>query len=422
MATIGVARLGVIIKLSHDKAVVVNEGDCVTGLRYVYNRKEYTLDGCVRVICARTSSYAGGPTTCPPEPYTQNYITPTKLIIDSSEEHRATLTEVNIADIIDIESVGLHGNNIVVGPGAEYKPLGDVVSAAEEGAVIELMPGAYEGDVVLNKDVTLVLDPDTELTGALTFTAGNAAVIGGKVSGPVTIGDDMTRSISNPVIAQFDCVEFTGDAKIVVNQGVDMLNIGGCTFGGHNMATGKKEYLIHVKGESEIQLNINDCMFNEEPKESYNLIEILGILKDGSSITGNYFNTKCVAHNCISIYNAVDGANILIAGNHYGPDVYKNRLGLKGNPQNVKITFQDNISDDPAPDTWAGLLMIQPYGSATESMAGVTLVFDNNDNKGNPFCYLYAGKSDTQWTADNVPTIYIDGEKIAVPGPLCEKR
>ena len=149
--TIGVARLGVVLKFADGKEVILNEGSCVTGLRYMYNKKEYTLDGCVRVICARTTAYSNGPTTCPPEPYMQDYITPTQLVIDSSTEHHATLTKVNIADILDIEDAydehdtGEIPTTSVGGEDAKYKTLQDAIDAMERGDI--------DGELVLEEDV-----------------------------------------------------------------------------------------------------------------------------------------------------------------------------------------------------------------------------------------------------------------------------
>ena len=56
-------------------------------------------------------------------------------------------------------------------------------------------------------------------------------------------------------------------------------------------------------------------------------------------------------------------------------------------------------------------MLIQPYGTVTESMANVTIYFDNNVCTGETSqdYYIYYGPSDTQLVKELQPKIYVNG-------------
>lgn len=418
MATLGIARLGVIVKLSDDKSVILNEGDCVTGLRYTYNKKEYVLDGCVRVICARTVANANGPTTCPPEPYTQNFITPTQLILDSSTEHRATLTRVNIADIIDIAAVQtVHGDEpVVIGSGSQYRPIGDVLAEVEPGTTVSLLGDTFEDPITVANGVALVCDENTVLAGPV-ILMGSASITGGKITGPVTINAAPT-ALTADATAKPESVIITGaeftDKAIVKIDGATNVAITNCHFH-DNVFDTERGYLVTIASENEMTLIMEGNTFGAEPKASYNLIECRGKLLSGSSISKNRFEADCCTHNQINLYNIADDAEIVVSENWCAYSANLVRVGFKGAPIGTVI-MEKNSCDATEHGEWGGLFLIQPYGSKTTSMKGLTIHLNGNVvPEGEQIGYLYANSSEMQFTSETTPTIYLNGEEIVIP-------
>lgn len=427
MATIGIARIGVEIRIG-DKEYVVNEGDCITGLRFMKGKTEYELDGCVRVICAKTSNYAGGPTSCPPEPYVSDYVKPTSLIIDSSTEHAAALTQIAIADIVSIEKVGPHDENIItIGPGSQYRPVNDVIAEAEPGAVIELLPGTYEEELTLGNDVTLLCSADTEFTKPITIS-GDATISGGRITGPLTInapgvaavaaaeGAGTTPAVPSTAKVYLVGVELTNEATLSIGE-VDSFIMTECNLHDH-VFNKDKGYLVHFTSETPAVVIIEGNTFGPEPDNSYNLIECLALLKTGSSISENFFDAKCCKHNQINIYNADNGAVIDVNKNTCEYSANLVRVGLKGAAvatinMNGNICKDTDLSDDAK---WSGLFLIQPYGSKTTSMKGLTIYMMGNDvPAGSQIGYLYSAGSEMKFTAETSPTIHLNDQVITIP-------
>lgn len=106
METNAIAKLT--IELSLDDATwVIKEGDMIEGLTYRVNSIETSTitAGRVRVIQANTRFNENTENSCPPEPYVQNYITITNLVIDISKINDADLIKIPIKDIIAIKDV-----------------------------------------------------------------------------------------------------------------------------------------------------------------------------------------------------------------------------------------------------------------------------------------------------------------------------
>ncbi len=421
MPTIGIAKLGVIIKLNENKSVLLSEGDCVTGLRYTYKKREYVLDGCVRVICATTAANNGGPTTCPPEPYTQNYITPTQLIIDSSTDHRAVITKVPIAEIIDIADVQhVHGDEpISIGSGPQYRPIADVLAEVKPGATVNLLGDIFEDPITLSNGVTLICDENTVLEGPVNIV-GSGTIVGGKITAPVTLNASpaaAARAATNeqeaePTILLQD-IYFSEKATVTCD-GATNITIRDSLFEGHVFDT-TRGYVIHVKSENEMQLILEDNTFSAEPEASYNLIECQGKLMTGSSISRNRFEAGCCTHNQINLYNIADDADVVISNNWCAHSANMVRIGFKGAPIGT-VTMENNACDTTDHGEWGGLFLIQPYGTKTTSFKGINIhLNDNVVPEGEQIGYLYAQSNEMQFTSETSPTIYLNGEIIEIP-------
>lgn len=104
METNAIAKLT--IELSLDDATwVIEEGDMIEGLTYRVNSIETSTitAGRVRVIQANTRFNENTENSCPPEPYVQNYITITNLVVNISKINDADLIKIPIKDIIAIK-------------------------------------------------------------------------------------------------------------------------------------------------------------------------------------------------------------------------------------------------------------------------------------------------------------------------------
>lgn len=412
MSTKTITKLGVELTLDSGKVLEVREGDILNGLKYRSEGTVKEITGAVRVIGAATRSSAGAVKECPPEPYIHKYITILNFIIDSSTQYDAELTNISVFDIIDIESVTVDGGAIVVGPGDQFKPISDVIAEAEPGAVVKLEPGEYTDPIVIDKSITLVGAGDTVLSAPLTFTAPVQAVAAAE-------GVE-AQADAEPISVVLENLTLTGDALISV-QGVDEFTMKNCSFANHNCVKPASGNLMPIsfKSETPLKLVIEGCTFGPQNKFSYNLIDVYGLLKTGSSISGNTFERDCCVHNQISLYGVEPGAEIAISNNHCVVSKNMVRFGMKGEPD-CTIEMRNNVYDETEPAEsaeWAGLFLVQPYGKQTTSFAKTKINVANTTmpDPAGQLAYLYAGGNDTPFTADNKPVVTVDGVLYNIP-------
>lgn len=410
------ARIGVELTFDDNTSVKINEGNIVRGMAYKNAQKETAVmdEGAVRVICASTKAQTAGPTDCPPEPYLHKYITPTMFVMDSSDENHAILTRINISDIVSIDSVidlseKVTEDAIVVGPGPEFKGLDQVVADAEDGAVIQLLPGEYSAPLVLNKNVNIIGEKGTILSGPITIENNAPATM--------TEDADAPASETERLSVQIGGVKLTGDALVKVGAGVECFVMTDCVFGGHNIPDDTTKVMpIALTSEEPTLVIIEGNTFEDEPKSSYNLIDIYAQLMDGSSISNNEFSANSCRHNSISLYGLDNDAEVKICENHAELSINMVRIGFKGTPKGT--VYMERNSYDATDETpeYQGLFLVQPYGNKTLSFAGVNIhVVDTTYPAGTQLGYIYAGDKDTPWTDDNKPAIYVDGQKVEVP-------
>lgn len=415
MATIAVAKIGAVLKIG-DVEYLIYEGDIVNNMVYMDNGVEKTITGAVRVISASTAAQNVDPhTTCPPDPYVHKYITVNGMIVDSSIDKRAVLTRIKTADIVSLERVtnaDEADGSVVVGTGSQYKQLDTVLAEAEEGATVKLAAGDYEMPLEITKSVSIVGNvPGAVLKGKINIAAPTAATpvaLAASTDAPAPAGG-IKVEIAN--------VKLTGDATIVIGEGVDEFVMTNCTFGGHNLTA--KTMPIHIctkDTQVPMLLKIDNNVFEAQNEFAYNLMEIYANLKDGSSISGNEFLDACCTHNQINLYGLDPNANVAIEGNHADYSANMIRIGFIGTPVGT-VTMANNSYDksdsDPA---WRGLFLVQPFGTKTTSFAGVKIIANKNTiPAGDQLGYIYAHSKDTPWTADNKPVIFVDGTQIVIP-------
>ncbi|MCM1531959.1 MAG: hypothetical protein NC114_06765 [Ruminococcus flavefaciens] len=294
MATVAIARLGAILKIGTDKEFIVNEGDCIQGLVYNSGKTQVELDGCVRVICARTTNYTGGPTDCPPNPYTQNYISVTQLIIDASTEHNAMIHRVNVSDIVDISKVlpehgaddGTVPTTTVGGENSEYKTLQDAIDAMERGDL--------EGELSLEADMSEM----------------------------VTIKGDVTINLNGHTLTPP-----ANESNAAYNH-VFVVDGGNLT----------------INGEGEVIANGNQsyCVFNAGPNDNWlpGRVPSTSMGEGTVTINGGTFRQagEDLAHNGYCIVN--HGASMTINDGEFGMEFNRSSLianGYQGTPESVSV-------------------------------------------------------------------------------------
>ena len=212
----------------------------------------------------------------------------------------------------------------------------------------------------------------------------------------------------------FDGCDFTKEALVVITD-AEEVTFKNCRFY-DLIPSSAKTYGIKMPAAAEVKLVIEGCFFGDNPSNEvgkmYNLIELAGKLKDGSSISKNYFTAGCCTHNQINVYDASEDA--VIALNHNEAEYSANlvRLGLKGSPK-CTINMIGNIYDQTEAGEYAGLLLIQPYGAQTVSMNDLVVNLSGTLNRSGieQELYLYSNPSDTQYHIEtNYPKVYVNGE------------
>lgn len=205
------ATLSTWVTFDDDTKWLISEGDIVYGLTYRISSVEtaYLDAGRVRVIQANTKSNTSTENSCPPEPYVQNYIEITNLVIDVSAINYADLIRIPIKNIIDLKDVkspseidekelfvnmifngipdmqneGDHSYNIIISNGLiSDTGLFDMITSMEDFTSITVSDGiqsfTYQaGDdlAAFNANVDTMLpktndDPSTELTINIVFS------------------------------------------------------------------------------------------------------------------------------------------------------------------------------------------------------------------------------------------------------------
>lgn len=391
------AKVGVELTLDNGKTFSISEGDIVTDLSYkLSDGSVATITGAIRVIKGVTKSNTSFTNTCPPESYLYKYVSVTGFVVDISEKYDADLVSVSTNMITDIGSVSADPTNIVVGPGPEYATLDKVIENAEVGSTITLMAGQYEAPLSINKSISIKGTGDVELRGKIE--------IGSEAS-------TLAEGSEKPVVS-IEGVTLTDDATVKVAGNIAALTIKGVKFVGHNLTAKTMPIAITSTVTEPMELTITGCEFGDQNSYSYNLIDVYAPLSV-CNISDNTFTEECCTHNHVSLYGINDGGVIHLDNNKIAMSRNFVRIGFKGEPTgSVYMTGNTyDKTDESNNGEWAGLALVQPYGSQTTSFAGVTIAIDDtvNNTEYDQLIYLYAGGSDTKFTDDNKPVITIDG-------------
>lgn len=369
---------------------VINEGDTINGLLYMSPTGDKTISG--RVVAFT---------------YDGNLVPVTMVMV--ADNHIMEISMITVKDILGVS--------------APVAPLNLVTELKDsESGVVALTPGTITGEIVIPTDVKAetiticgagagirALDRRNNCNGDYaeeTIFAGKITVPEGKkvvLDGLVLTGAAMITTKNVPEVT----LKNTIVEKMVPN--------------------GDNSFLVYtVKSDAPTKLNISKCYFGENlPDENgvlmKNGFELAAPVAAGSVISDNYFANGTQRNNTICLYNIEDGADIRIDNNYFERSANAIRVGCMGEPKNVRIDVYNNTytetDSDPA---YAGLLLIQPYGKTTVSLAGVTISMrsNNNETEHEQLFYVHCGAGDTQLTDETLPLVYVDG--ICVLGKVVE--
>lgn len=360
----------------------LHEGDDIIGLEYLSDGKEKTINA--RLVAMKYNSS----------------LIPTDLVLIVNGK-------IEIIEVLRVKNITSTVTPIMAGTN-----ISDAVKSATDGK-LSVDKGTFSDVLTLDKDIVIRgAKAEIPATSKRVSKLENETVLTGSIK--ITNGANVT----------FDGVTFSKNALIDAT-GAANITIKNCILT-DIIPNAPKAYLIKT-GASDIgKVEITDCFIGKnqilDGKKIYNLFELQGTLKTGSVFSNIYFEEGCSNHNDINIYQVEDGAHIAIENNTWE---FSNgiRVGIKGEPK-CTIDVNNNrymkTEEDP---NYAGIMLIQPYGTATTSMANLVINFNDTvydeavEGEKYQIYYLYAGSKDMQFTESNVPTVYIDGVLDLQPVP-----
>jgi hypothetical protein len=313
-----------------------------------------------------------------------------------------TYERVAFEDFTDIGSLGVKATvsdlTSKLQSGEKDKTTGVVVDSGEVADALTL-----QDSVVISGAKSTV--PATNPSRANDTIAPDETVI----KGALTVSDSADVTLTGLTITDGALINL-GKAKTLTLKNTKVLKL---------TPTAKKTMAILGQFDSDGKgtvVNIEGCYFADNAKTDtgsiYNFFEFNTKIADGSVIKNNYFTKACCTHNVINLYDVADNATIEISGNHFESSKNAIRIGCVGDRKNVTININDNSFDETDDAPWDGLVMIQPYGTKTENMSGITVNMNRNKGTCTHMLYCFYNKSDTHMNEDNLPKIYLNGRYV----------
>lgn len=351
--------------------ITLEEGQMVTGLTYLSKSGERTIDAKVVAI-----TY-------------------------DSELNPLQLKTVSDGVVRDFDMLQIKAIESISDPVTSDSSLSSLI---ESGS-----PVVYIGADTFTESVSVT--KDTKLVGAKAGIPANTAkrditTFEGEtvLSGTVSCSADTTVTLDGVVLTEKALLSL-GSAKEVTLKNCIITNLN---------PTAAKSFVVST-GTTPTKLNVSGCYFgtNKSVGGAFrNTLELNCKLTDGSVIVNNYFEDGCSGNNDICIYDVDEGAHITVENNVWERSANGIRVGTKGDAI-CTIDIKNNTyhaTDENNPE-YAGLVLIQPYGSVTTSMKNVTVNILNTTHKDNEqVYYLYSGGKDMKFTPETLPTVTLDGE------------
>lgn len=362
---------------------VIEEGQQLVGLTYLDRGGDKTVDA--RVVAFRYKTT----------------LEPTDMIVIINNK----IKEIDIEAVKSVKAV------VTPVTPLSSTAIADAIAASTTGSVY-LDAAAFNEAISITSDTTLFGAkagiPANNLSLRHDDNINQETVLSGKIS----VSNGATITLDGLTLTKEACLSLSNAKNVTIKN----CRITGLT------PVGTKSYIV-LPGASEMKLDVQNCYFgpNEETKvgKFYNGFELTCKLSDGSIIANNYFADGSTSNNSICIYDAVDGANIIIEKNVWEKSANGVRIGTKGNVDcTIDIIDNEYLSTEEGVPEYAGLLLVQPYGKATTGMENVVITLNGTVHKDNlQLYYLYAGTNDMQFDEYNIPTIIVDNNVEMAPIP-----
>lgn len=250
-----------------------------------------------------------------------------------------------------------------------------------------------------NRAVNRILDDETVFSGEIEISDGAGNVL-------------------------IDGVTFTKNARITIGQ-AERVIFKNCRFIGitpTDVATMGVTLTEHDDG-TPVSFIVENCYFGSpekvEGKSLYNIFELFGFLEEGSLFANNYFVKDSCSKNQIAIYNIAPDAHIYIENNIFEYSENAVRIGTAYDAHGEiwldRNSYLETCEEDGG--KFAGLVVIQPYTTKTETMKHLSIYIDHTkhtDKHAVGYRYYTEG-TDTPLTDQTSPIIYVSNNRVKLP-------
>lgn len=294
--------------------------------------------------------------------------------------------------------------------GGDYEGIAEAIAAAAPGATIKLAKGTYDKPLLIDKSVNFIGEDGACFTEAIE--------IGQAIETVAEVTDDTPTEpkVVPTVDVSFTNIKFTGNAQIKINTSDDvntMFTLNGCEIALEPNTTEEKRFGISTPATGRLYANINNCVFFDSNETIYNYIEFHCEMMNGSNFSNNTFKVGCATHNYINLYGLAPDATIHIDNNYAVYSANLMRIGFRGDPAGKVYVIGNKYDSTDTDSEYAGLIVFQPVYKETTSMANLTVYIDKTVHSDKlQVGYFWAKpEGDTEWTNENKPTVYLNGEK-----------
>ena len=217
-----------------------------------------------------------------------------------------------------------------------------------------------------------------------------------------------------------DGLDFTGNGYVDVKN-ASAVTIKNCRVYGMNLAGATKNYWLHIYNDIPAKLVVENNFFGSNPtsgsNKMYNLIEPNAKLKNGSSVSDNYFVSDCCCHNFMNIYGCENNSVVNINNNVIEMTAAGLRIGVQGEPV-CTINTKNNkvLAINPAySDADQGLITIQGYGFQTSTFENMTVIMSGNELPCEQVAYGWYDSGSLVLTDENMPKVILNGKVVNLP-------
>lgn len=254
------------------------------------------------------------------------------------------------------------------------------ITNAKEGDVITLAEGEYTTPITIDKSCNLSAKPGAKIKTSVTVTSGNVNI------DAVEFEMDTANSITvtNDADVSFVGCKFSSASTVTEEPTEPSVEEGTEDQGIQTLSTASAKSSDQIRTflsvKSKGQVVFENCTFEDKDGIIYNYIEfdISGTAPVSDVIIRNCNFTGKIKNNYISIYNMVEGANVLIENCTW--DYCHNALRIS-NPDNVSATYtiKDCTYKSTLDDDYAGFLLLQDYSkdSGLQDFTKISIKFIN---------------------------------------------